>query len=276
MDLWEEGQLLHRRSSRTLLKPWQGSESSKKKSPDTRYYRACLPCKHVYVHQYLCSALLLLNIISFKRYSFLFMLRTYVLMQASYQRKAEETQRKHDMQIRSLHKQISTSREVEVQPKASADLSSGFIGTKREDEETQRFYQERLGLLETELMRTAEELGQVKRAHEDAAAKERADAFRLNDLSTTQQRLEIQVRLAQNDLLSSREELRACKEELRARKEECERYTDSERRLKLELASVSARLLDALQQPKTPSIAMFMNMETQLRHLEVVHSLLLL
>ena len=204
------------------------------------------------------------------------MLRTYVLMQASYQRKAEETQRKHDMQIRSLHKQISTSREVEVQPKTSADLSSGFIGAKREDEETQRFHQERLGLLEAELMRTAEELGQVKRAHEDAAAKERADAFRLNDLSTTQQRLEIQVRLAQNDLLSSREELRACKEELRARKEECERYTDSERRLKLELASVSARLLDALQQPKTPSIAMFMNMETQLLHLEVVHSLLLL
>ena len=181
----------------------------------------------------------------------------------------EEAQRKHDTQIRALHQQLTNTREEGAAPlnARSADLTSGL--NRVGEEETQKFYQERLGLLEAELMRTAEELGQVKRAQSDATAKERADAVRLNDLSTANQRMEIQVRLAQDDLLSSREELRACKEELRARKEECERSSESVRRLKIELASVSARLLDTLQQPKTPSIAMFMNMETQLRQLEV-------
>ena len=197
----------------------------------------------------------------------------YVCVQISYQRKAEETQRKHDTQIRALHQQLTNTREDGAPSNVrSADLASGLNyggGLNRGDDATEKFYQERLGLLEAELMRTAEGLGQVKRAQADATAKERAEGVRLADLSTTNQRMELQVRLAQDDMLSCREELRVCKDELRARKEECERSSESVRRLKVELASVSARLLDALQQPKTPSIAMFMNMETQLRQLEV-------
>ena len=181
-------------------------------------------------------------------------------IQRSHRRRIENMQKKHEEQLKS----ITETNEKEGDRNVAHDGQSLA--------EMRRFYTERLGLLESELMRTAEELGALKRTQADVASRasnhastSRADIVSSEMLLSTNKQLE-------SALAAAKDQLKSFQDEMKMYKEACERSAERERRatehcafceqqcnsLKTELAAVSARLLDALQQPKQPHMAMFM------------------
>jgi len=178
-------------------------------------------------------------------------------LKSFYQKKIDDGNRRFNVQIEQLKQQLS---EQEGE------------GTSLED--VKRFYSERLSMLESELMRTAEELGQMKRAHADSSLAQSSGNDRKESLDAAlaaNAQMDAALKATSVEVEALRTRVRTLQEENQSLKLMCERsehqvaITSDRLRFAeqqssschLEVAALSSRLADALQQPKSPQLAMF-------------------
>lgn len=193
-------------------------------------------------------------------------------LKSFYQKKIDEGNKRFNFQIEQLKQQHP--------PEQGGEVSSF--------EDLKRFYSERISLLESELMLTAEELGQMKRAHMDTALAQ-SESNRVNHHKdsleaalTANAQMDAALKATSVEVEALRTRVKTLQEENQSLKLISERSehqlaltTDRLRfaeqqssSCRMEVAALSSRLADALQQPNSPQLAMFVSLESQLRHVE--------